>query len=67
MLASIFGLFTSCIQGLRQEPDKQVFLDPEVDPSYRVPRCVFCDVSTEKGFNVVWEVRQVRCVSVCFG
>ncbi|EKM58080.1 uncharacterized protein PHACADRAFT_139706 [Phanerochaete carnosa HHB-10118-sp] len=51
MLASAFSLFT---RGLRKN-DGSKRLHDESDTGYRIPGCVFCDISREKGFDVVWE------------
>ncbi|GJE94519.1 HIT-like protein [Phanerochaete sordida] len=56
MLASAFGLFTSCTRAPRaDEGSKRLTDEPSADAGSRVPTCVFCDVSREKGFDVVWE------------
>ena len=62
MLASIFGLFTSCTRAPREDEGSKPLTDEaQVDTGYRVPTCVFCDVSREKGFDVVWEVCAPAC------
>ncbi len=58
------SLFTFCFRAPSQESNeftaKQPSDDTTVTGVYRVPGCTFCDVTKEKGFDVVKEVRRIE-------
>ena len=52
MLWSFFGIFSCCTRSTAKDADDLLLSRPD-----RLPNCIFCDVSKEKGFDVVWQVR----------
>lgn len=62
MFTCLFGLFSSCTRSPVRSTDKPLLPGEDVESlgAERVPGCIFCDVSKEKGFDIIWEVRRCR-------
>ena len=52
MLWSFCGIFSCYTRSSAKDADDLLLSRPG-----RLPNCIFCDVSKEKGFDVVWQVR----------